>query len=136
MTIPDKDTLWAKLHETGESEVKIKLASGAYGKRKVPLIEEWLRRQEEKRSEMNIFSSILIEIEQRELLVALVEASRNVTRENRQKFFAIDYMGGSDIIHPGLPDGSIPAYLGDLEALANEDLISIGYGFVFLGNAI
>lgn len=71
---------------------------------------------------------ILLEPEQKDLFKALVEASRNITRQNRQKFFAIDYMGGSDIIHPGLPDGKIPAYLGDLDALANENLISISYG--------
>ena len=128
MPIPDKDKLWAKLDETGESEVRIKLASGAYGKWNIPLIEEWLRRKEEQSSEMTIFDSILLEIEQRELLVALVEASRNVTRQDRQKFFAVDYMGGSDIIHPGLPDGEIPAYLGDLDVLANENLVSISYG--------
>ena len=71
---------------------------------------------------------ILLEPEQKDLFKALVEASRNVTRQNRQKFFALDYMGGSDIIHPGLPDGKIPAYLGDLDALANENLISMSYG--------
>lgn len=128
MPTPNKDKLWAKLDETDESEVRIKLASGAYGKWKIPLIEEWLRRKEEQSSEMKIFDSILLEIEQRELLVVLVEASRNVTPQNRQKFFAIEYMGGSDIIHPGLPDGKIPAYFGDLDALANENLVSISYG--------
>lgn len=82
--------------------------------------EEYLKKQFE--------FQILLEPEQKELFKTLVEASRNVSRQNRQKFFAIDYMGGSDIIHPGLPDGKLPAYLGDLDALANENLISMSYG--------
>jgi hypothetical protein len=82
--------------------------------------EEYFKRQFE--------FQILLEPEQKELFKALVEASRNVTRQNRQKFFAIDYQGGADIIHPGLNDGKIPAYLGDLDVLANENLIYITYG--------
>jgi len=55
MPIPDKDKLWAKLEETGESEVRIKLASGVYGKWKVPLIMEWLRRKEDRGTNMSIY---------------------------------------------------------------------------------
>ena len=55
MPIPDKDKLWAKLEETGESEVRIKLASGGYGKWKVPLIKEWLRRKEERSSKVTVY---------------------------------------------------------------------------------
>jgi hypothetical protein len=90
------------------------------------------RRYNELKEEENLKKQfefqILLEPEQKELFKVLVEASRNVPRQNRQKFFAIDYMGGSNIIHPGLSDGKIPAYLGDLDALANENLLSMSYG--------
>jgi hypothetical protein len=55
MPIPDKDKLWAKLEETGESEVRVKLASGVYRSSKVPLINEWLRRKEIRDSIMTIY---------------------------------------------------------------------------------
>ncbi len=82
--------------------------------------EEYLKKQFE--------FQILLEPEQKELFKLLVEASRNLTHQNRQKFTAIEYMGGSDIIHPGLLNGKIPAYLGDLNVLASENLISKGSG--------
>jgi hypothetical protein len=59
MPIPDVDKLWAKLDETGESEVRIKLASGVYHKSKVPLIQEWLRRREERGSKMNVYEEAM-----------------------------------------------------------------------------
>jgi len=59
MPIPDVDKLWAKLDETGESEVRIKLAQGVYHKSKVPLIEEWLRRREDRGSGMSIYEEAL-----------------------------------------------------------------------------
>lgn len=43
MPIPDKDKLWSELEATGESDVRINLASGVYGSWKVPLIKEWLK---------------------------------------------------------------------------------------------
>ena len=55
MPIPDRDKLWAELEATGESDVRIKLASGVYGSWKVPLIKEWLRRKEERSSKVNIY---------------------------------------------------------------------------------
>jgi hypothetical protein len=59
MPIPDKDELWAKLEKTGESEVRIKLASGVYGKWKIPLIEEWLRRKQERGSKMSVYEEAI-----------------------------------------------------------------------------
>lgn len=70
---------------------------------------------------------ILLELEQKELLVSLVEASRNVPRHERKKFFAVQYMGRLNVVHSGLPNNQIPAYIGDIEALSKEDLISVNY---------
>ncbi len=55
MPIPDKDKLWSELEATGESDVRINLASGVYGSWKVPLIKEWLRRQKERSSNVNLY---------------------------------------------------------------------------------
>ncbi len=71
---------------------------------------------------------ILLEPEQEELLNTLVEASRNLSRTDRQKFYVIEYEnGGSDMIHPGLPDRKTKVYIGDIEVLANENLVSPSY---------
>ena len=40
----DQD-LWAKLDALGEDEVRLRVAKGVYGKSKLALVEEWLRRQ-------------------------------------------------------------------------------------------
>lgn len=42
--------LFNKLGEIGEAQVRQNLASGIYGPKKIPLVQEWLRRQEEDRS--------------------------------------------------------------------------------------
>jgi hypothetical protein len=41
----DQD-LWARLDALGEDEVRLRLAKGAYGESKLPLVQEWLRRRE------------------------------------------------------------------------------------------
>ncbi len=72
-----------------------------------------------------MFEHIILEPEQEELLVKLVEAWRNVPREGRQKFTHFDVVGGSFLLHPGLPSTEIPAYLGDIEVLERAGLVSI-----------
>jgi len=49
--ISNKDEFYTKLESTGEKSVREKLAQGVYGSEKIPLINEWLRQQEEKRIE-------------------------------------------------------------------------------------
>lgn len=71
-------------------------------------------------------SNILLELEQKELLIALVEAARNVEREKRQKFLFIQVMGGAWIQHDGLRE-QLNAYEGDIQALANEGLLDVTY---------
>ena len=43
------DELWPKLEVAGEDEVRKKLAQGAYGEQKIPLVKEWLATRERQR---------------------------------------------------------------------------------------
>ncbi len=74
-----------------------------------------------------MFENILLEQEQKELFVALVEASRNVPREGRQKFFFMATFVDSGIQHPGLPDGQMNVYKGDIEILGDAGLVRLAY---------
>jgi hypothetical protein len=75
---------------------------------------------------MKMFDEIILETEQKELLSALVEASRNIPKSQRRKFIIIQTMDESWIQHPGIR-GTLPAYKGDIEALANEGLLNLAY---------
>ena len=48
--IVNPDDLFKKLEETGEEKVRQNLASDVYGPKKIPLVNEWLRKQEAERS--------------------------------------------------------------------------------------
>lgn len=74
-----------------------------------------------------MFENILLEQEQEELLSALVEAARNVPRNQRRKFMFIECQQDSWVQHPGLPDRTLEAYKGDIETLAYEGLLAISY---------
>jgi hypothetical protein len=74
------------------------------------------------------FEHILLEPEQEQLLVTVVEASRNVSRDQRQKFFVFEGIRDNSISHPGLPGGEIPAYSGDVEILGSKGLVNLSYG--------
>lgn len=77
---------------------------------------------------MNIqFDHILLEPEQKDLLVKVVEASRNIPRDQRHRFMYIGVMSGSFIQHDGLPGRTMAAYKGDIEILAAADLILLTY---------
>jgi hypothetical protein len=65
--------------------------------------------------------------EQEELLKQLVEASRNVPRDQRQKFHCLSGLDGDQILHPGIPDRQLPVYAGDIDTLANEGLLNLMY---------
>jgi hypothetical protein len=73
---------------------------------------------------------ILLEPEQKELLCVVVEAARNVPREERQQFFAFETIGTrlAHLQHPGLPKDFVGAYKGDIKTLANQGLLSLEYG--------
>lgn len=66
---------------------------------------------------------ILLEEEQKELLMALVEAWRNIPRENRRKFIFVEVLGRGGLIL-GLDNYPNP-YLGDIEALADTGLLNL-----------
>jgi hypothetical protein len=71
------------------------------------------------------FDRVLLEQEQNDLLEVLVEAARRVPRDRRQKFMVTAELGShlSEIVHEGLPSDFEGAYDGDLEALANEQML-------------
>jgi len=71
-----------------------------------------------------MFEHILLDPEQEELLAALVEAARNVPRNQRQKF---EFFRAS-VLHPGLAGGALEAYAGNLEILAHNGLLALSYG--------
>ena len=76
-----------------------------------------------------MFGSILLENEQRDLLCVLVEAARNVPREERQMFFVIQAPIDkvAEIKHQGLANSTLNAYMGDIEVLAREGLIYLSH---------
>ncbi len=77
-----------------------------------------------------MFEDIVLEPEQEELLIKIVEAARNVARNRRQKFFVAQTRGGDQLLHPGIPKDKQNIYLGDVEILAREGFLSLGYGSI------
>ncbi len=73
-----------------------------------------------------LYSDILLEMEQKELLVAMVEAARNVPRDQRRQFLTSMGISSSNrtMIHAGLPGGRQEAFPGDLEVLARAGLLT------------
>lgn len=70
----------------------------------------------------------MLESEQEELLFSVVEATWNITRKDRQKFYVSQTTIGDILHHPGLPGGSIEIYYGDIEILARSNLLLLSYG--------
>ncbi len=82
-------------------------------------------------SQMNkktIEDEILLEQVQKELLIFIVEAVRNTPPDKRQKFFVAQSLGGDDLLHPSVPKDKTSIYFGDIEALAQEELLALGRG--------
>jgi hypothetical protein len=73
-----------------------------------------------------MFENILLEKEQVELLYVLVEISRNIPREKRQKFYYLQCQNPI-VIHPNLEGFEMNAYLGDIEILAGSGLLNLSY---------
>jgi len=74
-----------------------------------------------------MFANILLEKEQQELLITVAEAARNVQRRKRQKFSVIELVGGTPLEHPGLPDGQLEVYIGDIQILGRTGLIALSH---------
>ena len=71
---------------------------------------------------------ILLEAEQRELLVALVEATRRAGPENRQPFLMVAVSNASgrlSVDHPGFGEAGLEVYLSDVEVLADTGLVHL-----------
>lgn len=75
-----------------------------------------------------MFEHILLEQEQKDILAALVEATRNVLRSKRKKFDFTMTHAGSWIGHWGLPDKRLDAYSGDIDELERAGLIRVTRG--------
>src|SRR5687767_9840316 len=73
----DRDTLFAKLEADGEANVREKLAGKRYGEWKVPLVQEWLRQQEEMRRGATANANIAIGSVTRHATGATASASAN-----------------------------------------------------------
>ncbi len=70
--------------------------------------------------------TLLPETEQEEALAILVEAHRNVPRDNRERFLMLanDNTSNAVIRHPGLPNRTVEIYEGDISALQRAGLIA------------
>ncbi len=71
-----------------------------------------------------MFDTICLETEQRELLVKLVELSRNLRGEGRDQFYYADAPLPM-ILHPNLPSGQMSTDISNLLVLKDEQLISL-----------
>ena len=70
------------------------------------------------------FDKIILENEQLELLNMIVEASRNIPHDKRQKFSVLETSTDDILIHPGLGGKKI-IYFGDVEILARYSFVSL-----------
>jgi len=78
-------------------------------------------------SSKNTFDRILLEPVQEELLITIVEAARNTPLDQRTKFFITQSFGGESLEHPSILKDRSQIYFGDIEALAREKLLALGY---------
>jgi hypothetical protein len=76
----------------------------------------------------DIFDRFVLDTEQIDLLKVLVEASRNVSRENREKFMVARSTSGAIVMHEGLGKHGVRIYMGDVEELAKTELVNLDYG--------
>jgi hypothetical protein len=81
-----------------------------------------------KEDQVDIFRRILLEKIQEDLFITIVEAARNTPLDKRQKFLVAQSFGGDSLIHPSIPNEKNEIYFGDIEILAGEGLLALGYG--------
>jgi len=75
-----------------------------------------------------MFDHVIFKPEQKDLFILIEEASRNVKRNERTKFLVAQSKDGDTLLHPGVPRDKSEIYYGDIEILANEGLINLGFG--------
>jgi hypothetical protein len=71
-----------------------------------------------------VFENVLLEQEQKDLLLTLVEAARNVPRDKRRESRIFKTSPEPFVSHPGLIN-RISVYMGDIAMLAAEGLINL-----------
>lgn len=69
------------------------------------------------------FEDILLEPEQEQLLIRVVEGSRNTSHEKRQKFLVVQSDQGDLLLHSGIINHNI--YHGDVEELGRQNLLAV-----------
>jgi hypothetical protein len=72
-----------------------------------------------------VITNAVLEPEQEALLARLVEADRNIPRDQREPFTYFHDHSGDQIQHPGLPGGSVDIFDGDLHALQETGLLRV-----------
>lgn len=79
------------------------------------------------RTEETILDRIPLEEEQKDLLAMLVEAARNVPRDQRREFMIMWHVGSREptLSHPGLPGKRTTAHMGDVDVLRDAGLIQV-----------
>lgn len=95
---------------------------------KVQIANEIKRGVQFRMDQQEIEDKIVLEPVQKEILITVVEAARNTPIDKRQKFFVAQSFGGDDLIHSSVPKDKTHIYFGDVEALAREGLLALGYG--------
>jgi hypothetical protein len=78
------------------------------------------------------FDDIILEPEQQDLLCLLVETSRSLPRNKREKFLLQYGMDGYYLGHPRLPHFQAKIYKGDVEHLNRVGLVFASYGDRYL----
>jgi len=74
-----------------------------------------------------MYENILLEPEQKDLLVYMVETMRSIPRDQRTKFIVQQSHDGHILIYPGYSDKNRKISIGDMDILAKEGLIDITY---------
>jgi hypothetical protein len=93
----------AKLNETGEAQVRINLANEVYGAQHAPLrpvVEEWLRQQEEKRREAAQSEQTQIA---RSAADAAWESARTAQAANKRATIALVLAGAAVVVSHSSP---------------------------------
>jgi hypothetical protein len=75
-----------------------------------------------------MFDHVVLEPDQKDLFMLIVEASRNVEKNERRKFLVVQSKDGDSLLHPGIPREKSEIYYGDVEILANAGLLNLGFG--------
>jgi hypothetical protein len=71
-----------------------------------------------------MFDNIFLEYEQIDLFCKMVEFMKSIPREKRSKFIVAQTFNGDSLLFPGHSDKNLEVYLGDLEELTRQGLLS------------